>query len=385
VGESSINIDAWFIDNVHIYQLCAEPTSLLSEKVFETMNEGVVELNWTPPGATHDEWISYNDGSFENGIASTDGGGGLAQVFIPTQYPVTITEVRYFNSSFGSFAQECQIFILTGDGTTVLAGPYSVNDGPSDDWVTVDVDDVSLDAGTFMVFTMNVLAGGPSVGMDDSFYDGSLFFGAVGAFDELGTFGYYYVGSHEAHVEYAVGDNVVVNSVLTVPQSSNSNSISSVQLTGTSASAPAPASRELTGYNIWRNDELIEANWPETQYFDTVYESMEYCYYVSALYDQCESDTLGYVCESFFDGIGDNVTGALEIYPNPTSDRLTIVSPIAIERITVMNYVGQVVYDETVADETMLELSVANYESGVYFIKVETADGIATERVTVTK
>jgi type IX secretion system substrate protein/carboxypeptidase family protein len=385
VGESSINIDAWFIDNVHIYQLCAEPTNLLSDKVFETMDEGVVELNWTPPGATHDEWISYNDGSFENAIASTTGGAGLAQVFTPTQYPVTLTEVRYFNSSYEQYMLQCEIYVLTGDGATVLAGPYYVSDGPADDWVTVDVDDVTLESGTFMVSTFNVAAGGPYVGMDDSFYDGSLFFGSIGAFDEMGTFGYYYVGSHEAHVEYAVGDNVVVNSVLTAPQASNSNPISNVKLSGTSASAPAPASRELTGYNIWRNDELIEANWPETQYFDTVYESMEYCYYVSALYDQCESDTLGYVCESFFDGIGDNVTGALEIYPNPTSDRLTIVSPIAIERITVMNYVGQVVYDETVADETMLELSVANYESGVYFIKVETADGIATERVTVTK
>jgi type IX secretion system substrate protein len=385
VGESSINIDAWFIDNVHIYQLCAEPTNLLSDKVFETMDEGVVELNWTPPGATHDEWISYNDGSFENAIASTTGGAGLAQVFTPTQYPVTLTEVRYFNSSYEQYMLQCEIYVLTGDGATVLAGPYYVSDGPADDWVTVDVDDVTLESGTFMVSTFNVAAGGPYVGMDDSFYDGSLFFGSIGAFDEMGTFGYYYVGSHEAHVEYAVGDNVVVNSVLTAPQASNSNPISNVKLSGTSASAPAPASRELTGYNIWRNDELIEANWPETQYFDTVYESMEYCYYVSALYDQCESDTLGYVCESFFDGIGDNVTGALEIYPNPTSDRLTIVSPIAIERITVMNYVGQVVYDATVADETMLELSVANYESGVYFIKVETADGITTERVTVTK
>jgi carboxypeptidase family protein/type IX secretion system substrate protein len=385
VGESSINIDAWFIDNVHIYQLCAEPTNLLSDKVFETMDEGVVELNWTPPGATHDEWISYNDGSFENAIASTTGGAGLAQVFTPTQYPVTLTEVRYFNSSYEQYMLQCEIYVLTGDGATVLAGPYYVSDGPADDWVTVDVDDVTLESGTFMVSTFNVAAGGPYVGMDDSFYDGSLFFGSIGAFDEMGTFGYYYVGSHEAHVEYAVGDNVVVNSVLTAPQASNSNPISNVKLSGTSASAPAPASRELTGYNIWRNDELIEANWPETQYFDTVYESLEYCYYVSALYDQCESDTLGYVCESFVDGIGDNVAGALEIYPNPTSDRLTIVSPIAIERITVMNYVGQVVYDATVADETMLELSVANYESGVYFIKVETADGIATERVTVTK
>ncbi len=384
-GESSLNIDGWYIDNVHVYQLCAEPFDLSSEKVFETQDMGVVELNWVSPGATVQEWISYNDGTFENAIASTEGGAGLAQMFTPEDYPVTISEVRYFNSSFEQYMQECEIWILAGDGETVLGGPYYVEDGPADDWVNVDIDDITLNSGTFMVATFNVMAGGPYVGMDDSFYDGSLYFGAVGDFTEMGEFGYFYVGSHEALVEYEMGDNVVVNSVLTAPQASNNNQIANVSLSGTSAVAPAPASRELTGYNIWRNDELIETNWPDVTYSDTVYEANQYCYYISAVYDQCESDTLGVVCEDFVSGLGEETSGILEIYPNPTKDDVTIESPVAIERITVLNYVGQVVYDATVVEETTVKLDVSAYESGVYFIKVETEDGLTTERVTVAK
>ncbi|MDZ7742105.1 MAG: carboxypeptidase regulatory-like domain-containing protein [Bacteroidota bacterium] len=384
-GENSLNIDGWYVDNVHVYQLCAEPFDLTGEKVFETQDMGVVELNWVSPGATVQEWISYNDGTFENAIASTEGGAGLAQMFTPEEYPVTITEVRYFNSSFEQYMQENEIWILAGDGSTVLGGPYYVEDGPADDWVNVDIDDVTLNSGTFMVATFNVMAGGPYVGMDDSFYDGSLYFGAIGDLTEMGEFGYFFVGSHEALVEYEVGDNVVVNSVLTAPQASNNNQIANVSLSGTSAVAPAPASRELTGYNIWRNDELIETNWPDVTYSDTVYEANQYCYYVSAVYDQCESDTVGVVCEDFYLGLGEETSGVLEIYPNPTRDDVTIESPIAIERITVLNYLGQVVYDATVVEETTVKLDVSAYESGVYFIKVETEDGLTTERVTVTK
>ncbi|MDZ7742106.1 MAG: T9SS type A sorting domain-containing protein [Bacteroidota bacterium] len=384
-GLSSLNIDGWFVDNVHIYQLCEEPSNLTSEKVYETQDMGVVELNWTAPGAQVGYWISYNDGTFENAIASTEGGAGLAQMFTPEEYPMTITEVRYFNSSFDQYMQECEIWILAGDGETVLGGPYYVEDGPADDWVTVDVDDITIESGTFMVATFNVMAGGPYVGMDDSFYDGSLYFGAVGDFTEMGEFGYFFVGSHEVYVEVEIGDNVVVNSVLTAPKSSTSNQISDISLSGTSGAAPRPASRELTGYNIWRNDELIEPNWPDITYNDTLYLDGEYCYYVSAVYDQCESDTLGVKCESFYLGIGDVTSGILEIYPNPTRDNVTIESPIAIERITVMNYLGQVVYDATEVEETTVKLDVSTYESGIYFIKVETADGLTTERVTVTR
>lgn len=384
-GENSINIQGWFVDNVNIYRLCAEPKDLTSEKVYETQDMGVVELNWVEPGAMNYVWISYNDGSFENAFCSTDGGAGLAQVMTPTEYPCTVKEVRYFNSSYGSYAQQNDVYILTGDGTTVLAGPYAVSDGGPDEFVTVDIDDIVISSGTFMVFTANAAPDGPFVGVDDSFYDGSLYFGAIGDFTELGQYGYFYVGSHEAYVGYESDGGTVVNSVLTAPKSSNNNSLANIHASNTSAVAPTSGSRDLTGYNIWRNDELIEANWPTTTYNDTVYEAAEYCYYISAVYDQCESDTLGYVCETFYTGIGDVTVEALTIFPNPAKDNVTIASPIAIERITVMNYVGQVVHDATVVDETTIDLNVSTYESGVYFIKVETEEGIATERVTITR
>ncbi|MDZ7743018.1 MAG: carboxypeptidase regulatory-like domain-containing protein [Bacteroidota bacterium] len=385
VGENSINIDGWYIDNIVVYQLCAEPADLTSEKIFDNGSTWIIELNWLSPQPSNAYWMSYNDGTFENAFASTDGGAGLAQMFTPGEYPVTITEVRYFNSSYEEYMQECEIWILKGDGETVLSGPYYVDEGPADDWVTIDIDDVTLNSGYFMVATLNVDAGGPYIGVDNSYYDGSLYFGTIGDFTEMGEFGYFYAGSHEAYVELEIGDNVVVNSVLTAPKASSNNRISDISLSGTSATAQAPASRALTGYNIWRNDELIEANWPDVTYYDTTYEVNEYCYYISAVYESCESDTLGYVCETFYPAVGETDMGQLDIYPNPANEKINIISSLSIERITIINYAGQLVYDATVVDATKMDIDVSTYDSGVYFIKVVTSEGIITERVTLTR
>jgi type IX secretion system substrate protein/carboxypeptidase family protein len=383
MGENSINIDAWFIDNVHVYQVCSEPSQLTSEVIFETQEMAVVELNWLEPYSDYKMWLSYNDGSFEDAIASTDGGAGLAQKFTPEHYPVTITKIRYFNSAYDQCTQECEIYVLSGDGEDILSGPFFINNGPADDWVTLDINDITLGSGKFMLATFNVNPGGPYIGMDDSYYDGSLYFGSIGDFDEMGTFQYYYVGSHEAYVEYAVGDNVVVNSVLSAPLASNSHLLSNIKLSGTSAHVPASNNRDVTGYNIWRNDELIASNWPSENYLDTLYEDNEYCYYISAVFDQCESDTLGLVCETFYLDVDEPASGLLEIYPNPTSEKLRIVSPLAIERITVVNNVGNVVKDLLINDQTNIELDVSDLEPGIYILKVVTAKGTRMKKMTV--
>jgi len=89
-----------------------------------------------------DEWIYYHDGSFENSFCSTEGGAGLAQVFTPEEYPITVTKVAYYNDDYGIPGQENEVYVLTGDGSTVLAGPYSVTGEYGDTWVPVDIDDV---------------------------------------------------------------------------------------------------------------------------------------------------------------------------------------------------------------------------------------------------
>ena len=72
-----------------------------------------------------------------------------------------------------------------------------------------------------------------------------------------------------------------------------------------------------------------------------------------------------------------------KIYPNPTSDDLHI-SASAMTRISIVNAMGQVVYDNAVnGDETVLNMS--QFEAGVYMVNIFTENGTSVKRVTVIK
>ncbi|MDP7653553.1 MAG: hypothetical protein QF757_02570, partial [Candidatus Marinimicrobia bacterium] len=134
-------------------------------------------LSWSMSGTQQPgEWNYLHDGTFENAFSSVAGGAGLAQLFEPTSYPATIQEVRFHVSEFGSPTQNVEVTVFADDGFTVLSGPYIVS-GISNDWIEIDIDDATIESGGFLVATYNVLSGGPYISVDDSFYNGTLYFG----------------------------------------------------------------------------------------------------------------------------------------------------------------------------------------------------------------
>jgi len=369
--------------DVEVTEDCVAPEDLIAE----LEGDNLVHLLWDTYVPPTGEWIIYNDGTFENGLCSTAGGAGLAQVFTPIEYPCTVTEVRYFNDAYGSPANENNIYVLTGDGATVLAGPYSVSGEAGDTWVTVDVDDVTLESGTFMVYTENAAPDGPFVGVDDSFYDGSLFFGSPGAFTELGVYGYYYVGSHEAFVLYGeLTANAVSNSTLLRPANATNNSSAlavSNHVSNFVASPDNNQSRSFVGYNIYKNGDLLEALWPDN-YYDYMEMQIGYhCYTVTAEYSYCgESAHSNEACVDVTVGIDEIGENEVSLYPNPASNRVNVTSIHEMTRLTVTNYVGQIVYTEDVST-TRVELNTNSYQAGVYLVKIETESGVVTKRVII--
>ena len=72
-----------------------------------------------------------------------------------------------------------------------------------------------------------------------------------------------------------------------------------------------------------------------------------------------------------------------QLYPNPAKDRVTISSSQQMERITIVNYVGQVVYDNELHGEQSYILNTSSYDAGVYVVKISTANGVVTKRMTI--
>ena len=105
--------------------------------------------------------------------------------------------------------------------------------------------------------------------------------------------------------------------------------------------------------------------------------------------DICESDpaltipmTEDYVTVLVTD-LGDNEASEASLYPNPATDRVTVSSTTAIEQITVINYVGQVIFTQQLSGEQSITLNTGSYEPGVYVVRIDTESGVVTKRVVI--
>ncbi len=86
---------------------------------------------------------------------------------------------------------------------------------------------------------------------------------------------------------------------------------------------------------------------------------------------------------AFVDGvdvIGEN-TQEVNVYPNPTSNFVTVQAN-GMNHITVLNTIGQVVYDVDV-DGSIQSLDMSQYGAGVYMVRVATENGVGVQRVVV--
>ena len=124
------------------------------------------------------------------------------------------------------------------------------------------------------------------------------------------------------------------------------------------------------------------------EYYDQV-PAGDYYYGVTAVReDGCESDfamneagTADYVLVEVT-AIGENGT-KVALYPNPTSGNVKIEAE-GMNHITVVSVLGQVVYGADVNGDE-LELNMAQYNAGVYVVRIATETGVSTQRVTVVR
>ena len=69
------------------------------------------------------------------------------------------------------------------------------------------------------------------------------------------------------------------------------------------------------------------------------------------------------------------------LYPNPTNGNVTIEAE-GMQRLTVVNELGQVVYDAEASNDTET-LDMSQFGAGVYMIRIYTANGMGIKRVSV--
>jgi hypothetical protein len=75
-------------------------------------------------------------------------------------------------------------------------------------------------------------------------------------------------------------------------------------------------------------------------------------------------------------------SGGIEIFPNPASDMILIKSASEINSVILLNNLGQEMF-RTEVNALNFKINVAEFEDGIYFIKLETNESAVVRKLTI--
>ena len=146
----------------------------------------------------------------------------------------------------------------------------------------------------------------------------------------------------------------------------------------------APEAGSPTGYNFYIDGELVEENYTELTYVNeemvaTLNDGNKHNVKVVALYEN-EKTSVPVVKEiiSTVD-VTEVEENELNIFPNPVKD-VVMIQGNNINEISVYNSVG-VLVERIEAGSNEVEINMNDYNTGIYFVQVNTEDGTATRKV----
>lgn len=160
---------------------------------------------------------------------------------------------------------------------------------------------------------------------------------------------------------------------------------------------PRRNEKVFSNYNVYRGTSLdnmeIVGQPTEGNYFDEV-KTGKYYYQVTATYFEGDIECESAPANSYLDpesdyimvevtSVNENGINALMIYPNPTQGNLNITAE-ALSRITIVNALGQVMYDMNANSDTQI-INMSQYDAGVYMVRITTENGVSVQRITVVK
>jgi len=404
-GANTQDILHWYVDNIHIYAVCTPPTNL----AWYDINNNDVYLSWTPPvcqSGPEPRWITWDDGTNANSI-----GYGAPMTFsVASRWTPdlisdldggAITKIRFWPASTGGSSGIFTLRVWEGADAATLLVDQTLASVTYDDWNEATINSPApIDISKELWFGYEVNGTGWPAGCDPgpavANFGDMLFDGSAWVSISI-TYGLNYNWDLEAYIEPAKGANRnVINQTPVLASGTPSASPVAVEKqSGTPRSIAQARESSLLGYDIFRSLDSTATYQKINSSIvtDTTYADMavplygDIYYYVTGVYPECDnsSDSSNILKVHLVVGIDQLNNGSIMVYPNPATENVNVKSDYTISRIEVMNYVGQTVYNRTNVEAKLAKINVANFQSGVYFVKVTTSQGVRTVKITVTK
>ena len=130
----------------------------------------------------------------------------------------------------------------------------------------------------------------------------------------------------------------------------------------------APEENTPDGYYVYRDSvKIFQQAITATEFYDIPDEAGEYCYHVTAVYDEIESEFSNESCAESYNNIA-GYSAKFNIYPNPANDRIFIEGEF-IKNVEIIDINGRIVAAKTIASN-VATMDISNLTQGIYFVKI---------------
>ncbi|MBQ8760206.1 MAG: T9SS type A sorting domain-containing protein [Bacteroidales bacterium] len=130
------------------------------------------------------------------------------------------------------------------------------------------------------------------------------------------------------------------------------------------------ATENASGYNLYCNGiKITDINSNTSEYvLGDVENGVEYCFQISADYDNYESASSEEVCVVYTDI--DEIESEIFVTPNP-ADNFVRISGANVKEVNIYNSLG-ILVDRFNVEDNIVNVNVEDYSSGVYFVNIKT-------------
>ena len=420
-GVNSADLLHWYVDNIHAYGICIPPNTLAGKQAQFTTT-----LTWKAPVCPVSSngvitIFTFDDGTWENGWTMNANNLGWFGNDFPIAAATTglIQKVSVYFVDNGTGSVQPLTIDIYSAAHVLLGSSATFSAGPVNTWIDVPINDVPFTGEFFAMVKFNMLPAqsyylasdenGPYAAQDLAWNQS-----ATGVWAKASTLGANPAVFLErvtalvtsemksvtlipgAPMPAGVKSDAKANQAHVSGDSHNYMTMGALKVANSDSSA-------LQGYNVYRTDNSgagaftkINANVVTALTYADVHPSTtplasKWKYFVTDVF--FNSVDQSFLCEASSDtilvnfpatGINELGNGQIMIYPNPATELVNVKSDYTINRIDVINFVGQPVYSNTAVDSKTTKIDVSTFSVGVYFVKVSTSEGLKTVKITVT-
>lgn len=380
-GIATADIFNWMIDNIQVYRSCAPPTDF-SAGIYLPFVYQVI-LNWIPPGGNLlNDWIGWDTGGNDDAIGLEGGGTFHAAIrFTPAQLSqyadASLTKIRVF-----PFGPDGSIVLKVWKGVNagILLHSQPINSyipGQWNEFILTNSILIDLTSELWIGYEVNhtatdYVAGcdtGPAIaGFGDMISLNGSVWESMATVYEL-NFNWNLQGYVEGYGNNGTG--TYLGADVKKDNLQSRKTINKVQNEEIINLSDGHSKREIQGYLIYREDEII-ATTDTAFYIDDLITigSGYYCYKVSTVYMDCESEPTYEICLPVgIDHVSYSKFHDLGIYPNPSTGLFYIDTEGLEGKLSVYSFSGKHLLETPISKNEKPVLSLENYPPGAYLVK----------------